>query len=110
MIRIVVVPAARSLAEIARRRQRLRHRAPAELAELIALAGDDRGVTVAVDQAGHDEAVAEIEHLGAGRRRRADGGDPAVLHGEHGVAYRGGAGTVEQRAAADRACRHVRRR
>ena len=60
------------LAEIPRRGQRLRHRAAAELAELVALARHDRGVAVAVDQPGHHEPVAEVEHLGPGRRGGAD--------------------------------------
>src|SRR5207247_2391255 len=44
-------------AQIARGRQRLWHRPAAELTELIALARDERGVAVAIDEPRHDEAV-----------------------------------------------------
>jgi hypothetical protein len=93
------------LPQVARRGQRLRHRPPAELAELITEPRDDRGVRVTIDQAGHHEAIAQIERAGAGWGRRGVGaphrGDAAVGDDDARVTERGCAGTVEQRAAPD---------
>ena len=98
-------------AEIARGRERLRHRPAAELTELIALARDDRRVAVAVDETGHHEPVAEIHRLRTGRDGTtiagADARDAPVAHHDERVAQRRGACAVEQRAAADRANGHL---
>ena len=81
--RMVVVPAKRSRRRFAVARSAWGTGALAQLADLIAHAGHDRDVAVRVDQAGHHEAVAEVDDLGAGRsgrrRRGADGRDAAAV-------------------------------
>src|SRR5262249_37081954 len=93
-------------AQIARGRERLRHGAAAELTELVALARDERGVAVAVDETRHDEPIAEIEDVPPGFARAAGGGldtgDASVSHHDQRVAQGRRARAVEQRAAADR--------
>ncbi len=97
------------LAEIPRGGQGLRHRPPAELAELIAEPGDDRGVRVAIDEARHDEAMAQIERAGAGRRRRGVGAPTAVMRPSSTMipASRRGAAPVPSNSVPHRIARTV---
>src|SRR5262249_10061353 len=62
----------------------------------------DRDVAVAVDEAGHDEPGAPVDHVGAARDVGADGGDASTVDDDHGVLRRGRARRIEQRAAANR--------
>src|SRR6185503_20672275 len=70
-------------AEIGRCPERLGHGSLTELADLVPGAGHDGDMTVGVDEAGHDEAVAEVQRLGPGGDARGGGGpgggDAAVL-------------------------------
>ena len=87
--------------QIRRGGERLGDGAAAELAELVAEARHDGGVAVAVDEPGHHEAVAPVDRLRAGRRRRGrrgpDGRDAPVGHDDRGIAQRRRARRIEQR-------------
>ncbi len=71
----------------------------AELAELVAAAGDDGEVRVRVDQARHDEGRAEVDHVRALRGRARD--DVAALHDDLASRDRVGPGAVEEGPATD---------
>ncbi len=81
------------------------------LPRLVAQTRDDRHVGVGIDEAGHEELVRPLVHIGSGRdadlRGRARGHDAVVLDQQHPIPDRGAPRAIPQPPGTDCRRRHT---